>query len=734
MAKRKGFPPILCLVFLVFMQSKSCASCSGVPSNFNDVVLNATSLKITAGQVVTITATVPKDTTGAGVSWASTAPPNPGTFAVTSVTVATYTAPNSVAATFTVDITATSLSTTISPPETKTITITVNPPPPLKIKTTTLPDGVVGTAYPAGTKLQATGGVPPYQWVPAAGSLPAGLVLGLDGTIAGIPTGPAGVFNAFTVTVSDSETPPMTLTTTAGQLSITIANLLNGNYAFELSGFNASGAVVVAGSFTADGVSKITGGIEDFNSIAPNTYKNQTFTGTYTLNGTSGQLVFSSLAGSPTYNFAVDSKGLHGRLVEFDATGVRGSGELVQQNTTTCGTQTLSGGGPLGADFVIGFSGAEGNFSGTTPGPFAAAGRFTAEVPASSSTPGNIDNGEVDASVPGGQPLSTQSYSGIFQTSPQAGRCTMTMSATSVLPTMNFSVYPIVSTGGVLTEAFVVETDPVSQTAPFVSAGKMIHQIGYPFSNPVQAFTAGSVAGLSGPIIPSGGSVYLPFAAIARLQGTGGTAFTLSLVQNVAGNVASALGAGSIASSFGTGDTFGRVDTNLPGSAGQIVPVFYVIGPNEALSILSNLNAPVIGIFEPQSTGGPATFSASTIAGTLVQGTSAPATTALQNFSGVMTLANTTTTTGTVAGVQDLSTTAANTPGLAVSGTYALTASGTVDGSGTMSLTQAPPPPAFNGGLFIVSPTKAVMITTTNADINPVLVILGQQADDFGVN
>jgi hypothetical protein len=262
----------------------------------------------------------------------------------------------------------------------------------------------------------------------------------------------------------------------------------------------------------------------------------------------------------------------------------------------------------------------------------------------------------------------------------------------------------------------------------------MIHQTGYPFSNPVQAFTAASVAGLSGPVIPSGGNAYLPFAAVARLQGTGGTAFTLSLVQNIAGNVATALGAGSISASFGTGDTFGRVDTNLPGSAGQIVPVFYVIGPNEALSILENLNAPVIGIFEPQSAGGAGSFSSSTIAGTLVQGTSAPATTALQNFSGVITLANTTTTSGTVAGVQDLSTTGANTPGLVISGTYALIASGPVDGGATLSLTQAPPPPAFNGGMFIVSPTKAVMITTTNADTNPVLIILGQQTDGFGVN
>jgi hypothetical protein len=198
--------------------------------------------------------------------------------------------------------------------------------------------------------------------------------------------------------------------------------------------------------------------------------------------------------------------------------------------------------------------------------------------------------------------------------------------------------------------------------------------------------------------------------------------------------VSSALGAGALSANFNAGDQFGRVDTNLPGSTGQIFPVFYVISANEALCLLENVSAPVLGIFEPQSKGGAASFSSSTVAGTLVQGTSAPATTALQNFSGSITLVNTTATSGTVVGIQDLSTTGADTPGLAVSGTYALTASGTVDGSGTLSLTQVPPPPAFNGGFFIVSPTKAVMITTTSADTNPVLIILGQQADDFGVN
>ena len=69
-----------------------------------------------------------------------------------------------------------------------------------------------------------------------------------------------------------------------------------------------------------------------------------------------------------------------------------------------------------------------------------------------------------------------------------------------------------------------------------------------------------------------------------------------------------------------------------------------------------------------------------------------------------------------------------------MSGTYVLTTTGATDGSGTLSLTQSPPPPAFNGAFFIVSPTKTVMITTTAGDTNPVLTIVGDQADDFGEN
>ena len=730
MRGRAGFAFIRCLFVLAVL---GIAGCAGTPSDFNTVVLRPSTRTLAAGATVTITASVPKDTTNAGVTWVATpgpgAPVPAGTFLSTNQQ-ATFTAPVTVAASYYVTFTATSIT---FPTESNSVKITIQPPQPLKITTTSLPNGTLGVPYPA-TTLQATGGVLPYTWTITVGSLPAGLTL-TNGTISGTPTGTTtGVF-PITVQAADAEVPPMIKT---ASLSIAITNILTGNYAFEFSGFNTQGAIVAAGNFTSDGVSTISAGVGDFNAITgtPSGGTLETFTGSYTI-GTDGRgtLTFNtSKSGTLTYAFALDSGGLHGRLVELDASGRRGSGELAQQSSgaTTCAYNTLSGAGPIGADFVIGITGAEAGFNGTASGPFALAGRFTAEVPATSSTPGTIDNGEVDANAPSSaQPIIPDtSFSGTFQTSTQASRCTMSVS--QQIGGMTFSVYPVKVSGGLVTEAYMVETDAVSAGTPFLSAGKLIHQTGYPFAQAVQSFVpsnvVASVGGLSGPAIPSGGAAYVPFAAVVQLQSSGGNAFNLALVDNVGGSVGSALGSNAIAATFGAGDSYGRVDTNL---LTPIEPVFYIINANEAICILENIDAAVLGILEPQSTG---PFSSSTIAGTLIEGSSAPAQTALQNYSGVVTLTNTGATTGTVAGTEDLSTTGANSPGLTVSGPYALTSTGQTDGSGALSLTQTPPPPAFNGAFFIVSPTKAVMITTTAGDANPVLTILGEQTDDFGVN
>jgi hypothetical protein len=104
-----------------------------------------------------------------------------------------------------------------------------------------------------------------------------------------------------------------------------------------------------------------------------------------------------------------------------------------------------------------------------------------------------------------------------------------------------------------------------------------------------------------------------------------------------------------------------------------------------------------------------------------VEGTSAPAVSADRDFSGYLTFDGDVTP-ATVTGVQDESTSAANTSAEAVTGTYVLSSTGATDGSGTVTLTS---PAASTGAFYYVTPTKMVMITTTTGDANPVLVIVG---------
>ncbi len=56
-----------------------------------------------------------------------------------------------------------------------------------------------------------------------------------------------------------------------------------------------------------------------------------------------GSLAFASLAGEPAYAFlSVDTTGAHGRMIEFDSSGTRGSGEIDKQTVTTCSFNTDS--------------------------------------------------------------------------------------------------------------------------------------------------------------------------------------------------------------------------------------------------------------------------------------------------------------------------------------------------------------------------------------------------------
>ena len=105
------------------------------------------------------------------------------------------------------------LTDSSNPPQqaTQPLSITVNLPPPPSITTASLPDGNVGTHY--SQTIAATGGLTPYSFSLASGTLPTGLALTTSsnqGVLSGIPTA-TGTF-VFSIRVTDSSNPAQSAT------------------------------------------------------------------------------------------------------------------------------------------------------------------------------------------------------------------------------------------------------------------------------------------------------------------------------------------------------------------------------------------------------------------------------------------------------------------------------------------------------------------------------------------
>ena len=574
--------------------------------------------------------------------------------------------------------------------------------------TSPLPSGTVGVAY-AGVQFAATGGTSPYAFSLATGSnLPPGLQLNA-GDLTGTPT-TEGSFS-FGISVTDSENPAAVITNTFTLVVNPVQDLtlLTGSFAFSFSGNNASGFVAAAGTFTTDGNGNITTGEADITNLQGNTLF-KSITGTYTAGQDGrGTITFTSVAGTPTFAFAIDTGGSgHGRLIEFDAAPVvtRGSGRLEAQSVTTCvvsgtGTNTYSG------TFAYGGSGFASQFAPGGAGPIAFAGTFTATPPVSPSTQGSLASAEMDSNAPDNV-LSDPSVSGIYQSGPDATHCTIGLSS-SGLANPNYDVYPIS-----FSDAFLIETDSVSATTPpNITLAEMKQQFGQPFFT--GAMNGAIAGGVSGAVL--NGSIYEPYVSVVQLAPTTGLgSFNYSLADNTAGTVTNTNGT-PFAITY-TSDQFGRIDTSGFVVNGVFEPVFYLVNSQEAFVVGMLNGGPIAGHLDPQTLS---SFTAASINGTLVEGTSGPAVSADRDFSGFLTF-NGSVSPATIAGVQDESTSSANTSAETVTGTYVLSGTGATDGSGTATLTS---PAASTRAFYIVSPTKVVMITTTAGDTNPVLVIVG---------
>ncbi len=275
---------------------------------------------------------------------------------------------------------------------------------------------------------------------------------------------------------------------------------LTGPYAFLFNGGDPGGAVVIAGSFTADGNGNITGGLEDISRVS-GVITSVSFTGTYTVGAENlGSMTLTSTTPAVTSTFGFALGGFatgvatKGRFQgTFARAGADGVGQLEKQDPAGFSAAAVSG------PYVLGFEGVN-----DTGGRFVVAGRFDANGVAA------LTNGQVDANS-AGTLINKASMTGAY-TVAASGRGTAALAITGVINPVNVSFY-VVSRK----KLFAMQTDARSATVIGVLSGTIKEQSGGPFL----------VSSLSG-------------NAVVALQGVSGTGTSVLVGQ------ATANGAGSL--------------------------------------------------------------------------------------------------------------------------------------------------------------------------------------------
>jgi YVTN family beta-propeller protein len=315
---------------------------------------------------------------------------------------------------------------------------------------TTLPGGAVTVPY--GADIQITGGVPPYTFALANGSvLPTGftLVPTTNGTIAAghiFNNAPAatGTFT-FAVTVTDSSSPtPLAATAT---ISLTIAaappntqpGLLSGQYALLMTGYNTTGLEGgVVGSLTFDGKNKVAG-VADVNN-SNGVQQDVAVTGTYSIGPDNrGVVILSNGMSNTPLTLAISVgntyRGLAAtaRVAQFnnvDGNDQIGSGFLRLQDPTAFNQNAFSG------TYAFGLTG-----QGTQMARIAELGLITF-----TNTLGVSGSGDVNE---GGTLGTVTSISGTYTAPDKNGRIVQTTVSGGSTNTSNVAIYQIDANEGI---------------------------------------------------------------------------------------------------------------------------------------------------------------------------------------------------------------------------------------------------------------------------------------------
>jgi hypothetical protein len=573
---------------------------------------------------------------------------------VLAVTVVAVSATNS-GAKATAGVTILPISVSVAP---TSASVVVNATLPLTA--TVINDGANGGAGAGVTWTLSQNGVP---CSPDCGTIsPANTASGAPATYKAPATVPAfPVLTIIATSVTDTTklaSVTITVTTASGAACGAGSGseaLLKGQYAYRLQSAFSNGIPAIAGSFTADGTGKVTGGEEDDSNLSA--FQVDTTRSSYAVGPDHrGCLTLGFTNGGTTYfRFALaginsSSIATTGHIIEFDdttGTGSRIAGTLKIQDATSFLANQFKG------NYVVGFLGMAGG------GRSAAAGTFTSDgVSAITSSNFDIDDaGTLTSNI-------ATAPGGTFTCCSTNGRGTLQFTGSSF--TSNLVLY-MVNSGDVFFVGLGVGPD--SGEAIGVPAGT--------------AFTQASLNGAS--VFRKTAQSAGPIVDIALATVTGASSISIADNTNNAGTFSS----GTTAFTYTVAPN-GRV--TLTGGANP--PVLYLYGNNAGFLVGPDANVE-FGAIEPQAAG---PFNNASLSGAYALGTENPSTDTVALQSGVATLNGS----GSAAGTSDQS----SPTGLLQNQNLALTYSVGVDGTGSFGIGTT---------AILISGNKVVFINKSSA-------------------
>ena len=500
-------------------------------------------------------------------------------------------------------------------------------------------------------------------------------------TSAGLYTAPANLPDPASVTVKGSS---QAASSQSGTATITLIASndakLNGQYAFQFKGFDSNGVYQAIGSFTADGDGNLKSGIEDVNNTIRPT-ANAPFTGTYQIgNDGRGLMSITSSLGTTSYKFSLNLLGNKGRFIEFDDSGIRGSGVIERQDPAAFTSTALAG------SYAINLTGTDSR--GMRIG---AVGQFFCKS-------GFINIGSLDVNDAGAVSPTYGPFSGNYSVQ-NTGRGIVTLD----IPNFDgglfkFAIYVVSSN-----KFFLLSLDSLNASNP-VFSGPAELQTGVPFTS--ASFKGASVFNLSG----NNGTITQDNVGQVLFNGISGIAVTFD--ENSGGTITT----NTLLTGAYDLQINGRGTLNLDNNNGSST-VWYVYGisSNRAFLLDASTSFVMDGDLEPQTASKP--FVNSDIIGTYQLGSGELVSTGNPLSSGVSDFNGT-----SVVGTEDISQGSSLAPNQSLLGTYNLSTT-LNNGRGTLSLTS---PGSSTTALWVTSASEVIGLSLDHSNRQPTILHIEQ--------